>query len=210
MPAAAVLPAGKLGHAAFDVGPNDAFVGPPPVEPGASSLQSAAQELLGPFAPLNSTYLLGRLRIDKRDPPIILNAFGSEKYTLPRSPRIQRSMRQPSDDILPHSVYMTLRTRKSASQVVRLFTSHGWSWRNCAWDEYEIASEGIAELVITSTNPILVSGGVARTPNAMSQIEAILDNSNVDFEFDLFDEHDQIVRSRHAPACCLSCREQTF
>ena len=48
-----------------------------------------------------------------------------------------------------------------------------------AWDEYEIESHGVAELVITSTNPILIPGGVAADAGAIASIESILNNGSV-------------------------------
>lgn len=98
-------------------------------------------------------------------------------------------------DTFTHSVYMTLRTTRSAMKIVKLFKARGWSWRNCAWDEYEITAENIAELVIASKNPILISGGVAPYPDAITHIEAILETAGIDFEYDLYDENDQLIRS---------------
>lgn len=105
-----------------------------------------------------------------------------------------------SADELPCSVYMTLRTRWSAMKVVKLFTAEGWSWRNSAWDEYEVTASNVAELEIFSKNPVLISGGVASDPAAMATIERILENGGIDFDFDLFDENDKLVRSRPNPS----------
>ena len=99
-------------------------------------------------------------------------------------------------DNLTCDLHMTLGAGNSATRILKLFTSQGWTWRNCSWDEYEINAQNIAELIITSSDPILISGGVARNPNAIELIETILDNGKIDFEFDLFDEAGKLIRSR--------------
>ena len=78
-------------------------------------------------------------------------------------------------------------------KIVKMFTKHGWKWRTCAWDEYEIESHGVAELVITSTNPILMSGGVAADADAIASIESILNNDSVVFDFELYDQNDKLI-----------------
>ena len=102
-------------------------------------------------------------------------------------------------DDLPNSIYMTLRTTLSPMRIVKLFTSQGWSWRHCAWDEYEITFDNIAELVVASQDLILISGGVATDSNAIEQIEKILDGGGVDFDFELYDRNNTTIRSRPNP-----------
>jgi len=62
-----------------------------------------------------------------------------------------------SEDKLTHSLFMTLREKVSTNKVLKAFTKSGWAWRNCSWDEYEVTLKDLAELVMTSTNPVLIS-----------------------------------------------------
>ena len=101
-------------------------------------------------------------------------------------------------DNLPLSIYMTVESSVSPLRIVKLFTKSGWSWRSCSWDEYEVEAENVGELIITSSKPILISGGVATDQSAIEIIEAILDNGAIKYEFDLFNKDDTIIRSRNS------------
>ena len=107
---------------------------------------------------------------------------------------------QMSEDFLDNlalSLDMTVESSVSPMRIVKLFTKSGWSWRNCSRDEYEVESKNVGELIITSSKPILISGGVAADRNAIEIIETILDNGAIKYEFDLFNKDDTIVRSRN-------------
>lgn len=99
------------------------------------------------------------------------------------------------DELLPHYIYMTLDTPLSRAKVNSLFTKRGWSSRMCSWTEHEITSS-YAELVIASESPMLINGGVDRDPRSIDKIIAILDDAGISSKFDVYDEHDTLLRSQ--------------
>lgn len=102
----------------------------------------------------------------------------------------------PSDahDDLPYSIHMALWTRRSAAWVMRRFKAAGWSWRNSAWDEFEVACDD-AELDIASKNPILISGGISQSDDTIHRIIRILAEAGIKFELEVYDENDQLIES---------------
>ncbi|MCA9037566.1 MAG: hypothetical protein KDA91_20670 [Planctomycetaceae bacterium] len=90
---------------------------------------------------------------------------------------------------------MTLSTESLASKVNQLFLNHGWSSRMCSWTEYEVRSD-FAELVIASERPVLISGGVDRQLESVNRIVEILQSSGLQCSFDVYDEHQNCVRSQ--------------
>ena len=103
-------------------------------------------------------------------------------------------MLRPIDEHLPHDIFMTLDTKLSRFKVNALFTKHGWASRMCSWTEHEITSD-YAELVIASESPMLISGGIDRDPRSIDKIVSILDDACIAYEFDVYDEHDSLLRS---------------
>ncbi len=104
-------------------------------------------------------------------------------------------MPRPMDDHLPFDLYITLETQLSRARVNALFTKQGWDSRMCSWTEYEIQID-YAELVIASESPMLVSGGVDRDPASIDKIIAILDAAEITYEFEVYDEHNVMIRSK--------------
>ena len=65
----------------------------------------------------------------------------------------------------------------------------------CSWTEFEVTTD-YAELVIASESPMLISGGIDRDPESIDKIIAILDDAGIAYEFDAYDEHDVLLRSK--------------
>lgn len=78
---------------------------------------------------------------------------------------------------------------------MRRFKAAGWTWRNSAWDEFEVACDD-AELDIASRNPVLICGGIARSTEITEKIADILSDTGADFELEVYDENDELVTSR--------------
>lgn len=104
-------------------------------------------------------------------------------------------MPHPIDERLPHDIYMTLETPLSCAAVNALFAKRGWSSSMCSWTEYEVTSS-YAELIITPGSPMLISGGIDRDPHSVDLILAILDDAGIAYDFDVYDEHDVLLRSK--------------
>lgn len=104
-------------------------------------------------------------------------------------------MSRPIDERLPHDIYITLNTQLSQSRLNSLFTNNGWDSRMCSWNEYEITSD-YAELIIASESPVLISGGISRNPDSIDKIIAILDDAGIAYDFDVYDEHNNLLRSK--------------
>lgn len=96
---------------------------------------------------------------------------------------------------LPHDIYMTLDTESSCSKINSLFMKAGWSSRKCSWTDYAITSD-FAELVIESSVPLLINGGLDRAPESVDKILSILDAAGVSYSFEVYDEDCGLLRSK--------------
>lgn len=104
-------------------------------------------------------------------------------------------MPPPIDDRLPNDIYMTLETQLSCAQVNALFSKRGWESRMCSWTEHEITTD-FAELVIASESPMLIHGGVDSDPASVDKVLAVLDDAEIAYSFEVYDEYSALLRSK--------------
>ena len=79
--------------------------------------------------------------------------------------------------------------------VARLFAPPLWTVRKCSWTDFQAVSE-FAELVIESSNPVLVHGPVVNvTVNSLRVIEPLVD-AGLSGTFECYDESDALILER--------------
>jgi hypothetical protein len=83
--------------------------------------------------------------------------------------------------------YSSVQTDLQPEAVARLFAPPVWSVRKCSWTDFEAVSE-FAEVVIESSNPVLVHGPVADvTVNGRRIVEPLV-AAGLSGSFECYDE----------------------
>ena len=99
------------------------------------------------------------------------------------------------DDDLPYRIYMSLWTDLTRAEIASVFSASGWSSRKCSWTDYEVELDDKAELVIESENPALVHGPLDTASEVVPAIRKILDDADIPYSFEVYNERDEIVAS---------------
>jgi hypothetical protein len=91
--------------------------------------------------------------------------------------------------------YSSVRTELGPEAVARLFAPPVWTVRKCSWTDYEAISE-FAEVVIESSNPVLVHGPVADvTVNGVRVVEPLA-AAGLSGSFECYDDADALILER--------------
>ena len=102
---------------------------------------------------------------------------------------------QVDNDELAHHLYMAIWTDMTRSEIADLFAQQGWLSRKCSWTDYEVELSDIAELVIESEKPTLIHGPLSNSSELVLVIRQILDDADLVYTFEAYDEGDRIVSS---------------
>ena len=88
--------------------------------------------------------------------------------------------------------YGCVRTDLQPEAVARLFAPPAWSVRKCSWTDFEVVSE-FAEVVIESSNPVLVHGLVADvTVNGLRVVEPLV-RAGLSGSIECYDDADVLI-----------------
>lgn len=88
--------------------------------------------------------------------------------------------------------YSSVRTDLRPDAIARLFAPPVWRVRKCSWTDFEAVSD-FAEVVIESSNPVLVHGPVADvTVNSLRVIESLA-SAGLSGTFECYDESDALI-----------------
>jgi hypothetical protein len=88
--------------------------------------------------------------------------------------------------------YSSVQTGMPPEEIARLFAPPIWHVRKCSWTDFEAVS-AFAEVVIESSNPVLVHGPVADvTVNALRVVEPLA-GAGLSGTFECYDESDALI-----------------
>ena len=88
--------------------------------------------------------------------------------------------------------YSSVRTGMQPEEIARLFTPPVWRVRKCSWTDFEAVSD-FAEVVIESSNPVLVHGPVAEVAvNSLRVVEPLV-AGGLSGTFECYDEADLLI-----------------
>lgn len=83
--------------------------------------------------------------------------------------------------------YCSVHTKQGAKELAELFTPPDWRVRKCSWKDYEAKSD-FAEVVIESTDPVLIHGPVANVEVNSLRIVELLVAAGFSGKFECYDE----------------------
>ena len=88
--------------------------------------------------------------------------------------------------------YSSVQTGMQPEEIARLFAPPVWRVRKCSWTDFEAVSD-FAEVVIESSNPVLVHGPVAEvTVNSLRVVEPLA-AAGLSGTFECYDESDALI-----------------
>lgn len=83
--------------------------------------------------------------------------------------------------------YCSVHTQQKPKELARLFAPPDWRVRKCSWKDYE-AKSVFAEIVIESTDPVLIHGPVANVEVNCAKIAELLAAAGLSGTFECYDE----------------------
>lgn len=86
-----------------------------------------------------------------------------------------------------NNFYCVVHTQKGPEELARIFAPPDWRVRNCSWKDYEAQSD-FAEIVIESTDPVLIHGPVANVEVNCLRIVELLVAAGLSGKFECYDE----------------------
>jgi hypothetical protein len=87
--------------------------------------------------------------------------------------------------------YCSVHTQKGPGEIARVFVPD-WRVRNCSWTDYEAQSD-FAEVVIESSDPVLVHGPVSNVLVNSLRIIELLAAAGLSGTFECYDESDALI-----------------
>jgi hypothetical protein len=88
--------------------------------------------------------------------------------------------------------YSSVQTGMQPGEIARLFAPPVWRVRKCSWTDFEAISE-FAEVVIESSNPVLLHGPVADvTVNGQRIVEPLV-AAGLSGSFECYDEANALI-----------------
>ena len=96
--------------------------------------------------------------------------------------------------VLPDSTnfYSTVDTHLTPREVAAVFESCGWGVRRCSRTDFE-AFNDVAELLIESSNPVLIHGSVADVSSTSLRIVAPLAAAGLSGSFECYDQRGALI-----------------
>ncbi len=88
--------------------------------------------------------------------------------------------------------YCSVHTQQRPNELAKLFASPDWGVRKCSWEDYEARSD-FAEIVIESTDPVLIHGPVANVEVNCLRIVELLVAAGLSGKFECYHESGSLI-----------------
>ncbi len=91
--------------------------------------------------------------------------------------------------------YCSVHTQRGPKELAGLFAPPDWRVRKCSWKDYEAQSD-FAEIVIETTDPVLIHGAVANVEVNCLRIVELLAAAGLSGKFECCDESGSLMLER--------------